>query len=182
MDKEINILEHLPPVLREIKEYVEVANIENPVLNAMWKNVENIINNRFIATSNEEGLSRREKMLHMNVPSTETIETRRFGLMARYQEQAPYTNKVIRQLLDSLLGEGRYTFERNTAEKWIKVRLELTVKGQFEAVEMMLERVSPQNMVLHVTLRYNQHSTLARYTHAQLAAFTHKQLREDVLP
>jgi len=56
------------------------------------------------------------------------------------------------------------------------------VSRQFEIVEVLLERVTPQNMLLYVEVRYNQHSTLARFTHAQLAAYTHKQLREEVLP
>ncbi|WP_432358823.1 putative phage tail protein [Sporosarcina sp. UB5] len=87
-------------------------------------------------------------MPRFNVPATDAIETRRFRLLSRHQEQAPYTNKVLRQLLDGLLGTGNYEFKRNTAEKWITVKLELTVKGQFETVEFTLERITPQNMVL----------------------------------
>lgn len=51
----------------------------------------------------------------------------------------------------------------------------------FDAVVIMLERITPQNMILTVELRYNQHALLKKYTHAQLKAFTHKQIREEVM-
>lgn len=181
MTKEVNILEHWPPVLHEIKEYLEIANAENPTLNALWQNIENEMNNRFIVTSDADGLSRREKALKMAVPSTDSIETRRFRLLARYQEQAPYTWTLLERLLDGLLGAGKYVLTRNVDEKWVRVEIELTVKGQFEAVDLMMERMTPQDMQLTVTLRYNQHILLAQYTHAQLASYTHQQLREDVI-
>lgn len=182
MAREVDYLGYLPQIFKEIEEIQAVAHVETPILNGMWQKIEDILNDQFIVTATDSGLSRQEKMLKLNVPATDTIETRRFRLLSRYQEQAPYTNKVLKQLLDSLLGEGKYYYERNVAEKWLTVKLELTVKGQFEAVELMLERITPQNMILTVELRYNQHISLTRYTHAQLAAFTHKQLREDVLP
>ena len=182
MAREVDLLAYLLPILQEVKELQTIAGIENPTLEDVWELVESVLNNQFILTADERGIARHEKMLEIKSGATESLETRRFRVLTRYQEQAPYTNKVLKQLLDSLLGEGKYRYERNVADKWIKVRLELTVKGQFEEVELMLERITPQNMILEVTLRYNQHSTLARYTHAQLAAFTHKQLREDVLP
>lgn len=181
MAREVDFLGYLPQIFKQVEEIQAIAYVETPILEKLWQAIEDILNDQFIVTATDSGLSRQEKMLKLNVPATDTIETRRFRLLSRYQEQAPYTNKVLKQLLDSLLGEGKYYYERNVAEKWLTVKLELTVKGQFEAVDLMLERITPQNMILTVELRYNQYSKLAQYTHAQLAAFTHHQLREDVI-
>lgn len=181
MAREVDIIGYLPTTLHEIKEIVAIANIEKPVLEALWQEIENTLNNQFVVSTNEQGADRYEKMLKLNVPATDTIETRRFRILTRYQEQAPYTYRVLKQLLDSLLGEGQYELKRDVAAKTLSVKIELTVKGMFDAVVIMLERITPQNMALTVQLRYNQHSTLKRYTHAQLAAFTHKQLREEVM-
>lgn len=135
-----------------------------------------------MVSTNEQGADRYEKMLKLNAPATDTIETRRFRILTRYQEQAPYTYRVLKQLMDSLLGEGQYEVKRDVAAKTLSVKIELTVKGMFDAVVIMLERITPQNMALTVQLRYNQHSTLARFTHAQLSSYMHQQLREEVLP
>lgn len=182
MAREVNIISYLPPILHEIKEIVAIANVENPVLEGLWQQIEDTLHNQFVLTANENGAERYEKMLKLKVPGTDTLETRRFRILTRYQEQAPYTYRVLNQLLDSLLGEGQYELKRDVAAKTLSVKIELTVKGMFDAVVVMLERITPQNMVLTVQLRYNQHSTLGRYTHAQLAAYTHQQLREEVLP
>lgn len=181
MAREIDFLSYLPQIFKQVEEIQAIAHVETPILERLWQAIEDILNDQFIVTATDSGLSRLEKILKLNVPATDTIETRRFRLLSRYQEQAPYTNKVLKQLLDSLLGEGKYYYERNVAEKWLTVKLELTVKGQFAAVELMLERITPQNLILTVELRYNQHSNLARFTHAQLAAYRHQQLREDVI-
>ncbi|KQL17690.1 putative phage tail protein [Cytobacillus solani] len=181
MARDVDILSYLPSILRDIKELIEIAQVEKPALEAIWENIENALNNQFVVAANGSGLSRYEKMLKINTPATDSIETRRFRILTRYQEQAPYTWKLLKQLLDNLLGEGQYELKRDVAAKTLSVKIELTVKGQFDAVVVMLERITPQNMVLSVELRYNQHSKLAQYTHAQLAAFTHKQLREEVL-
>lgn len=181
MARDVDILDYLPPVLKEVKELVEIANIENPVLSDLWQQIEDVLNDQFIVTATEKGSTRYEKMLKINVPASDDLETRRFRLLTRFREQSPYTWKVLHQLLDSLLGEEHYELTRNATEKWIKVKLELTVKGQFEAVELMLERITPQNMLLTVELRYNQHITLANFTHQQLSSLTHQQLREEVI-
>lgn len=182
MAREVDIMGYLPSVLHEIKEIVAMANVEKPVLEALWQEIESTLNNQFVVTAGEKGASRYEKMLKLSVPASDSIETRRFRILTRYQEQAPYTNRVLKQLLDSLLGEGQYELQCDVAAKTLSVKIELTVKGMFDAVAIMLERITPQNMILTVQLRYNQHSTIARFTHAQLAAFTHQQLREEVMP
>ncbi|MGG0663397.1 putative phage tail protein [Viridibacillus arvi] len=175
------MLGYLPPVFHEVKEMIEIAKIENPVLQSLWVEIEDAINNQFILTANESGADRYEKMLKISVPNTDTLETRRFRILTRFNEQAPYTYRVLKQLLDSLLGEGQYVMKRDIVNKTLSVKLELTVKGMFDAVVAMLERITPQNMVLTVELRYNQHNTLSRYTHAQLTRYTHDQLRNEVL-
>jgi len=179
--REVDLLSYLPPVLHEIKEIVEITNAEKKPIEGTWQAIEDSLNNQFIVSANESGVARYEKMLKIKVPATDTLETRRFRLLTRFQEQAPYTNRVLRQLLDSLLGVGKYVLTRDAANKKIHVLLELTVRGQFDAVSMLLERVTPQNMMLTVELRYNQHAKLMKFTHAQLAAFTYQQLREDVI-
>ena len=183
MAREVDILNYLPPVINEIKELVEIANVENPVVNMLWKEIENALNNQFVTTVNADknGATRYEKMLKLNVPATDTLETRRFRILTRYQEQAPYTWPVLKNMLDSLLGEGNYTMTRNIAEKWLDVKVKLTVKGQFDTVQILLERITPQNMLLTVGLRYNTWGQTKQLTWGQLKMKTWGQIKEEVI-
>lgn len=177
----MDVLSYLPPIFHEIKEMIEIAKAENPLLEALWQEIENALLDQFLLSATERGIKRNEDMLHIVSMATESLKTRRFRLLTRFNEQVPYTRPVLRNLLNTLLGENGYELTINAADKTLKVKIELTVKGMFEAVEQMLERITPQNMVITVELRYNQYSLLAKYTHAQLAAFTHEQLRNEVL-
>lgn len=181
MAREVDILRYLPPILHEIKELQKISELENPTLEQVWQMVEDALNNQFVVSAKEDGLTRYEKMFKLVAGESEDIETRRFRVMSRYQERLPFSWLVVENSLDTLLGKGNYELTRSTSEKWIRVRLELTVQRQFEVVEMMLERVTPQNVILYVEIRYNQHSMLMNYTHQQLSAYTHQQLREEVI-
>lgn len=182
MDKrEIDILEHWPPILQQIKEFIEIAKVENPYLEWLWNKIEEILDNQFIVSANEEGLARYERMLKLSVPATDTIETRRFRLLTKYQEQNPLTYKVLINLLNSLLGEGKYVLIRDVANKTLTVKIELTVKGQFYAVVDMLERIVPQNMVLKVELRYNTWGVIKNATWGDLQTCTWKHVKDEVI-
>lgn len=183
MVRDVDILSYLPSVLHEIKELVEIANVENPVIDFLWQEIEKTLNNQFVLTINEDknGATRYEKMLKLKVPATDTIETRRFRILTRYQEKVPYSYKVLKQLLDSLLGANHYDLERNVAEKWLNVQIELTVKGQFETVQLLLERITPQNMLLTVGLRYNTWGQVKQKTWGQLKMKTWGQIKEEVI-
>lgn len=180
MTRDVDTLSYLPPIFHEVQETIEIAKVENPLLKDLWQEIENALLDQFLLSATGRGIKRNEDMLHIASMATESLETRRFRLLTRFNEQVPYSRPVLRNLLNTLLGENGYELTINAADKTLKIKIELTVKGMFEAVEQMLERITPQNMVLTVELRYNQHSLLTKYTHAQLAVYTHEQLRNEV--
>lgn len=177
----MDLLAYLPTVLQEIKELQKIAEIENPTLSNVWDLVESVLNNQFILTADERGIKRQEKMLDIKSGATETLETRRFRILSRYQEQAPYTYPILKGLLDSLLGEGKYELTRSAAEKWVRVKLELTVAREFEIVELVLERVTPQNMNLYIELRYNTWGKIKTLTWGELKSRTWREIKDEVI-
>ncbi|MFY0521318.1 putative phage tail protein [Lysinibacillus sp. UGB7] len=181
MARDIDIVQYWPQVLREIKELLATAKVENLVLSSLWELIEQTLNDQFTLTTSEVGAKRYEQMLKINPMDNDSLETRRFRILTRYQEQAPYTEEVLIRLLNSLLGDGSYELTINKADKTLDVKMELTVKGMFDAAKDLLERIVPQNMELTVRLRYIQHSVLQGYKHVELKPFTHDQIRNGVI-
>lgn len=181
MARYVNISEYLPQVLKELEEIKALNLVENPILIQEWMFAENQLNNQFVETANETGIQRYERMLKLNYSDSDTLETRRFRIISRFQEQAPYTWRVLHKILTSLLGEGGYRLERNVATKTLNVKIDLTVSSQFNILVDTLERIVPANMIINVELLYNSHQDLSAFTHAELSAYTHQQLREGVL-
>lgn len=168
----------MPEVYKQPEEFKALLNTESQFVNRKWINAISVYNDSFIDTSSEYGIIRRENYLNIVPNANDSLDTRRFILKSRYQEQAPYTNRVLIRLLNSLLGEGRYMYQRDAVNKRITIGLELTVASQYNAVVSLLERIVPVNMELVIQLRYNTYNQLRPFTHNQLNARTHNELRE----
>lgn len=173
------IQSYFPDLLKEVKEFQKLAEAENPELLFLWDELEQALDNQFIDTATKTGVARRERMLKITPKATETLAERKFRLMARYNENLPYTLRTLQSQLSILCGEKGYRLEINYGAFSLKAKLELTNKKNVEAVGEMLERIVPMNMLLTVELLYNQHQELRQLTHGAMRAYTHDGLREE---
>ena len=181
MAREIELLGYWMPILRQLKEFKEIAKAETPELKYIVSQLECVLNNMFIETSDEYGVGRLEKIAGISPNKTDTLEERKFNLIAKYNENLPYTVKKLHELLAVLCGEKGYHLEINHNEFKLTVKIELTSKKSKTSVEELLERVVPVNMILSVTLMYNQHKTVGKLTNEELRKYTHNGVREEAL-
>lgn len=152
---------------------------ETPEVQKLWQACEECMDDQFISTATENGVARREKMLNITPFASDTLDDRRFRLMSRYAENAPYTRRRLANMLASLCGEDGYTLTFGPLT--VNVEVALTVRNNYKDVEDLLERVIPANMVINLTLKYNKHSAITSFTHEELQAFTHEELRNGVM-
>ena len=181
MDREINLLEYLPGVLREVKEFKAITAAENPETIKLWEELENVLDYQFVNESTLNGVKRWERILGIRTLDTDTISDRKFRIMSRLNEQLPYTYKNLDAQLALLCGNNGYKLILDNSAYALTVKVALTAKKKFTEVGNLLDRVVPCNIVISLLLMYNQHKTLQQFTHRQLKEFTHKQLREDVI-
>lgn len=87
-----------------------------------------------------------------------------------------------------------YAVSPETVNKWstmknvptitpynIKVGVALTRKNNFDDVKNLLQEIIPANLVIDLSLMYNQHFTIGQYKHSELSAWTHDYIRSEVL-
>lgn len=178
MQREVNILDYLPSLIAQTDEFSAIGAAENEQVNDLWAAHKNVYNNQFIATLDENGCERWEKILDITPMGTDTLEDRRFRIAARINADIPYTYKQLQNMLASLCNDD-YTMELQNEDYKLIVRVALSAQRQYSEVEKLLKRVLPANLVLDLSLLYNQYQDLKPKTHAQLSAYTHKQLREE---
>lgn len=181
MDREIDILNYLPNVIKEFREFKALAIAENPELIALWEVLENVMNDQFVNDSTENGVKRWESILKIVPRGTDSLDIRKFRILTRLNEQLPYTMTTLENQLLTLCGADGYSVELENENYTLIVKVNLIAKGKFNEVDALLNRTVPANIVIDLRLLYNQHSTLKQFTHGQLKAFTHKQLRNEVL-
>ena len=172
----IDILDYLPDVIKDVTEYQEIANAENPTINTLWENHRKTFNNQFIDTLDEQGCARWEKMLDITPKGTATVEDRRLAILARINASLPYTYRQLENFLKNICGNG-YTINLDSAHYKLTVLLNLNRKNQFDEVENLLAKVIPANIMFDVMLQYNKYKAIKPYEYSVLINYTCYEIR-----
>lgn len=178
MQRDVDILNYYPNVITAIEEFQHLANAVNPELNKLWAKYKNIFDNQFISTLDESGCLRWEKLLKITAMGTDTLEDRRFRILASLNENIPYTYRKLENMLTTLCGND-YTMQLQNNEYRLIVRIALSVQKQFNEVKKLLTKFVPANIIIDLDLRYNQYNKYLKNRYKDLSIFTYKQLRSD---
>ncbi len=180
MRKKLN--EYLPSILLKTYEFPLLCDTEQREFDRLNTAVDEVLNAQFVSTAGERGIERYEQIFSIVPQDTDTLDERRFRVLAKINAQLPFSIRRLRQQLATLCGEDGYKLELDGGRYTLTVKVALTAKRNQQAVEELLANIVPANMVCTTSLLYNQHADLTRFTHAQLALLTHFEIREEVLP
>lgn len=176
-----NLIEYLPEHLREVKEYKAILTLaEQPETVSLWNALDNALNDQFITDATENGVSRWEKILKITPKATDNLDSRKFAILTRINVQLPFTLATLNEQLKSLCGEGNYEVRLDNEKYKLYVHVAIAVANALDAVEDLLIRTVPANMVIELGIKYNRHEKYTAYTHEALKGFTHDQLRSEV--
>ena len=181
MDKQVNIEHYQPDVIKDYREFKAIAQTENPELYLLWTASDNAFNDQFVDTLTVNGCERWERMLSIQPMGTDTLEERRFRIKARLNENLPYTMRMLKNSLSALCGADGYSLTLYAGEYRLKILVELTVKKMFAEAEKMVKRMIPANMIIDISLRYNQWLALRPITWGQAAGYTWGEIKEEVI-
>ena len=180
MRKKLN--EYLPSILLKTYEFPLLCDTEQREFDRLNTAVDEVLDAQFISTAGERGIARYEKIFKITPMDTDTLDERRFKVLAKINAQLPFSVRRLRQQLETLCGADGYKLELDGDRYTLTVKVALTAKRNQQAVEELLADIVPANMVCTTSLLYNQHADLTRFTHAQLSLLTHFEIREEVLP
>lgn len=177
MDRQL--INYLPPVFREVREFQAITGIEQPDIENAWDNAGRVLDEQFLDSATEVGISRWEKILRVSHNAEESLEDRKFRIYALINANTPYTERVLREKLSELCEGGDYDLTIDHDNYALYISIALSRRSQYDSMLGLIERMVPANMIINPTLKYNRHIDVAAYTHAQLKAYTQNQLRED---
>ena len=118
MIRETDLVSYLPPFLAEYREINEALSAEDPEFGLVWKAADKALKNEFIATADEYGISRFEKMLGIFPMPGESTETRRQRVQLKWLAMLPYTLPRLRETLEAVLGPGGFLLDSPGAETY----------------------------------------------------------------
>lgn len=149
--KEVNLLSYWMPLLRKIKEFKEIAKTEEPELRYILEAIDRTLANMFIETADEYGIKRFEDMMGLYPEAGDSLETRRFNVLVKWNDKVPYTDKELYNRLISLCGSAdNFTIEEHYTEYYLDINTHLGIAGVFDAMAKLLEDMLPCNLVLNL--------------------------------
>ena len=172
-------MDYLPPVLAEVRDYQALMQAEQAEIDRLWAAAERLLENQFIDGTDETGIARYELMMDIQPKATDDLALRQFRVLSRYNEQLPYTYRKMLEQLKSLCGENGVKAAINGLT--IEIKVELTAKEKVNEVRELLERMLPANVLVTVSLLYNQWGSVKHLTWEQAKIKTWGQLRNEVL-
>lgn len=152
MIREIDLVSYLPPFMRKYREPVAALEAENPEFAVAWDRVGRTLRNLFIASADETGISRFEKILKITPLDTDSLEARRARVQSRWANFVPYTKGVMVHKATELLG-GEHKFSlRTDFEDGYRMEMEVysTDETLTDELRHLLSVMLPSNIVAEI--------------------------------
>ena len=187
------LINYLPHFMQEYVEMQEIMNAEQPEVDRLWLEVDNVLAdqfllkeddgfaNQFILEPTENGVTRWESMLGISPKDTDSLNERGFRILTKLNQELPYTLRKLEQALSNLCGNDMFSIELRAAEYHIEIKLGLSNQNSYQEVSNLLRKMVPANMTQWVQIMYNRHETWAAYTHSNMARYTHERLKKEVV-
>ena len=172
------LIDYLPEYMQEYAEMRQIMTGQQPDVDAFHEGVNRVWNNQFLADADEYGVGRWESILAITPKATDTLDERKFRILAWWTQELPYTLPKLNEMLEALCGAGNYNVVMDN--RHYRITVKLGIADHYSDVAALLERVCPANLACNVLVMFNTHNTLAAFTHSHLATMTHEQLRTEV--
>ena len=171
-----------PEVILNIKDVKAAIDAGDKAGDILEKALFELDNDICIKTSEESGITHREKILGINPRDTDSIEDRRLEVLLRWYDSPLYTETALRQKLDATLGENQYILKIDLNTKTVSCLVELTRKRMQKSVIDMLDQMVPLDYLISVTIRYNSWKKVSEnLTWQQALQKTWRMMKEEVL-
>ncbi len=146
MMNDINIVQYLPAFLQEYLQYKLLMRTEDIEFENIFKCLENIEQNQFILSADNEGLKRFEKMLNIYSQSNESIENRRMKVLSKWNEHEVYTFDFLKSKLDVICGKENYEIIEDFKNYRLEIHTHLSDIGEVAELERVIDSIIPCNL------------------------------------
>lgn len=180
MENKRKLIDYLPPFLREFREMSYLMASEQEEINRVISASEDVLNDQFISTATERGISRWESTLGIKPKGTATLEERRFAIITKMNRELPYTHKKLEETLTMICGVGNFEVDIQEDKYHVEVKLGLANQNNYQQVVDLLTNMLPANMTQTVQILFNTNSVVSKFKHSELINYTHDMLRKEV--
>ena len=168
------LIDYLPPVLQSVMEFAAITGAQQPEIEAAWDALNLVMDNQFIDTATEAGVTVWEKEIGIIPLATDTLDERKTRLMVQWNSNTNYTLSFFIQLLRLLDNDV------SIVQQDYCLLITISFKDYtLHDLKNMFSMYLPANIIVLCKIKYPQ-KKFSRYTHSQLQHFTHGQLKNGI--
>ncbi len=149
--REIDLMNHIPFFMKEIKEFQNIMNAENPEFDLLQDGSIDMMNNQFIQDSTEYGVERWEKLLNITLSKNETLDERKKMILTLTNNTTPYTIRNLKKILSNICEEDLIVYYENKTFT-LTIRFFSDLHGKLEKIQNLLNEIVPANLIINVIL------------------------------
>lgn len=158
----MNIIEHLPHFLQEVREYKEICKVEDIELENIQAKMNELLDEVIVNRASMYGLARYEKIYNIKNIS-DNIDIRRFNILSKINNRAPFTLKWLDNKLKQLVGENNYKI--NIENYRITISIVYLFGDVANTLQKDLRELLPANLIIKINLFSNFNLYLASIVH-----------------
>jgi len=168
------LIDYLPPVLRGITELEAIAAAQQPEMEAAWNALERVMDNQFIDTATEDGITAWENELAITPLAADTLDDRRRRLKAAWLGGALYTSRWLADWIKTAGGDGA---PPPVVENYV-LHPALPVSSDYPHIIGELRRYVPANLHISPSILLTERK-MTHYTGAAFRISMKRTVRSD---
>ncbi len=159
-----NLINHLPPFLRDIREYEEIDNTEQTELVNVYEEILKLVREVSSSTAMDYGLDKYESILGIvSDTETETIEFRRERIQSKLISQTPFSEAFLTTQLNMIIGENQWYYNLNYNNYTLDIYITTQGRSWLKELYNLLESIVPCNIVWNVYIYAANWETVNRH-------------------
>jgi hypothetical protein len=144
------MLGYLPEYLREFEEIRQLLAAEDPHITALVDASVCCVDEQYIQTATDYGLSKFESLLGIHPDPTATLDERRKTVLAMWFNSLPFTERQLKNRIIALQGDDNVDVSVDYGTYDIAIATRLLYEGQVSDLMHILRTMVPANMTYAV--------------------------------
>ena len=153
---DVDIKNYLPYHIANIDEFQKLAKVYDKFLKLIWARLDVEEQNRYLTTMDKSECEYWEKILNIEVSSLDSLADRRHRIKGFCISDLPYTEKKLRETLNTMCGKDNYNLVIDHTKYTLKCGLKLVSIQMLSIVTGVIRKMIPANMSIYVYAEYNR--------------------------
>lgn len=144
MDKEL--IDYLPPVVKQIREMQILMGTEQAELEKLKKAATQVLEEGFLFTQGNYGASRWEKILDLHIKGSDSLEVRNYRILEKLNARLPFTIRMLHERIRLMITDGEYQIYLVPDQYFLKVIITGQKLKELQIIRQMVEEMIPLNL------------------------------------